>query len=509
MSLAEQYAANMVERASGDRSDLLDRGTMLRELSEKNVDLEEFMTQVIEQITQALDADRGTLFLVDHARNQLVSRVARLPEISEIRLSIGQGVAGWVAKHGEPVNVPHGVSHPRFEGNVDARTGYETRNMLAVPVFREEPGAATVIGVLQLLNKRAERFTRWDERRLARLARDVGEALGMADGVNFMLRQDNQHSIFFRYNHIVGSSPPMRALYDRTFRAASTDATVLIRGESGTGKELFARAVHDNSRRSNGAFVKVDCAALPAQLIENELFGHERGAFTGADRAAPGKVQAAEGGTLFLDEVGELPLDVQGNLLRLLQDRTYLKVGGTQPQSADVRFVCATNRDLEADVADGQFRQDLYYRLRVVELETPPLRDRGHPELDRLIDHFLYNFALRHERAGVTLSHAARDRLHAHGWPGNVRELEHCIEAAVALRKPGEVIEPEDLSLHSNASPQPPPAPTSAFVTELRSLKSVERDYIVYVLEACGGNRSEAARVLGIGRNTLLRKLKS
>ena len=506
MSLAEQYASYMVDRASGG-DDLLDRKTMLRELTEKNVDLEEFMTQVVEQITAALDADRGTLFLIDHARNQLVSRVARLPEISEISLSIGQGVAGWVAKHGQPVNVPPGELHPRFEANVDARTGYETRSMLAVPVFREAPGEASVIGVLQLLNKRSGRFTSWDARQLARLARDVGEALMMAGGVNFMLQEDNQHSIFFRYNHIVGSSPAMHALYDRTFRAASTDATVLIRGESGTGKELFARAVHDNSARSSKPFVKVDCAALPEQLIQNELFGHERGAFTGADRAAQGKVQVAEGGSLFLDEVGEVPLDVQGKLLRLLQDRSYLTVGGTHPQVADVRFICATNRDLESDVAEGLFRQDLYYRLRVVELQTPPLRERGHPDLDRLIDHFLYSCAQRHSRVGVTLSHTARDRLHAHSWPGNVRELENAIEAAVALRKPGEVIEVSDLSLHSPAAAPPSPEPVP-FSPELRSLKEVERDYIAYVLEACGGNRSEAARVLGIGRNTLLRKLK-
>ena len=293
----------------------------------------------------------------------------------------------------------------------------------------------------------------------------------------------------------------MRAALERAARAAPTDATVLVRGESGTGKELVARAVHVNSSRADGPFVKVDGAALPDRLIENELFGHVRGAYTGADRAAAGKAAAADGGTLFLDEIGELSGVAQGKLLRLVQDRTWYPVGGTQEQTADLRIVAATSRDLERAVADGTFRQDLYYRLRVVEVELPPLRERGHGELDHLIDALLAAARRVHDRPVVELSREARGSLHAHDWPGNVRELEHCLESAVVLT-PG-------LTIRASALPLPRlEGATLDRPIDVLPLKEMERRYVLAVVEACGGNRSDAARRLGIGRNTLLRKLK-
>jgi Nif-specific regulatory protein len=284
---------------------------------------------------------------------------------------------------------------------------------------------------------------------------------------------------------------------------------VLVRGETGTGKELIARAVHFNSPRREGPLVKVDCAALPEQLIENELFGHERGAYTGADRVAEGKVAAADGGTLFLDEIGELTLPTQGKLLRLLQDRTYLRVGGKQPMRADVRFVAATHRPLEQLVEEGRFRSDLYYRLRVVEIAMPPLRDRGHADLERLIDHFLFEHGRQHGRRGLQLTAEARAALHGYAWPGNVRELEHALESAVVLC-PGQLITPDlfPFRQRSLASVGSDGADDDAFLTPVRPLREVEEAYVRHVLELCGGNRSEAARRLGIGRNTLLRKIK-
>jgi Nif-specific regulatory protein len=234
--------------------------------------------------------------------------------------------------------------------------------------------------------------------------------------------------------------------------------------------------------------VKVDCAALPESLVENELFGHEKGAYTGADRAVEGKVAAARGGTLFLDEIGELPLAVQGKLLRLFQDRTYQRVGSARTETADVRLVCATWRDL---ANSASFRQDLYYRLRVVEIAIPPLRERGHDDLDRLIDHFLFEANRKHGRA-VRLTSAGRARLHGWHWPGNVRELEHVLESAVVLAD-GD-LGPEAFSV-GNAPP----------TARGRTLAEVERAYVAEVLASCGGNRSEAARVLGISRNRLAR----
>ena len=466
------------------------------------VDLDELLKRIVGDITSAIDADRGTLYLVDHARKQVVSRVAHLPELDEIRLQIGEGVAGWVAQTGALVNVPYGTTDPRFTARIDRETGYRTRSLLAVPVIS---GDGSVIGVIQVLNKRIGDFVEGDEAQLTALASRVAEQLGQTS-LAAQLRPGNERALSFRFNNIVGDSPPMLAVFDRTARAAQSNATVLIRGQSGSGKEAIARAVHYNSPRRDQPFVKVDCAALPEQLIENELFGHERGAYTSADSASEGQVAAADGGTLFLDEVGELPLHVQGKLLRLIQERAFVRVGGTAIIRVNLRFVCATNRDLEAAVNAGTFRQDLYYRLRVVEIVVPPLHSRGHADIDRLADYFLCRYSARHERPGLALSAAARAALRAHRWPGNVRELENCVESAVVLA-PGATIEPEHLSLRS-LKRVAGAGPDALFTSRLRPLRDVERDYLRYALQLVGGNRSAAARALGIGRNTLNRKLK-
>ena len=214
---------------------------------------------------------------------------------------------------------------------------------------------------------------------------------------------------------------------------------MLLRGETGTGKSLFARAIHVNSKRQARPFVVVDCTTLPAQLVESELFGHERGAFTGADKRVVGKVELAAGGTLFLDEIGDLPLDIQGKLLRFLQERAYERVGGRETLHADVRVVCATHRDLEAAVEAGRFREDLYYRARVVEIELPPLRDRGADEIEALARHFADTFAARYARPSPAFDDDALAAIVAHDYPGNVRELEHWIESAIALAPDGRV----------------------------------------------------------------------
>jgi len=473
---------------------------------DSHVDLDEVLRRIVDEVVAGLDADRGTLYLLDHARAELVSRMAHLPELAEIRLRVGEGVAGWVARTGQAVTVPDGPHDARFHAGIDALTGYQTRTLLAAPI-RDEAGQ--IIGVVQVLNKATGLFDRADTERLVALGHEIGTLLAQTS-LRSQLRPDSGRALDFRFNHIVGESAGMREVFDRTSRAARSDATVLVRGQSGAGKEAIARAVHDNSPRRDRPFVKVDCAALPAPLIENELFGHERGAYTGADRLTEGKVLAAHTGTLFLDEVGELPLEVQGKLLRLLQDRAFLRVGGTRPVEVDVRFVCATHRDLEAEVAAGRFRQDLYYRLRVVQIMVPALTERGPADLDRLIDHFFFEQSRRHHRPLLRLSPNARAAMHRHTWPGNVRELEHCIESAVVLAHGDEVgadVLPLEVSRAPKALP-PPAASDDQFTTPVLSLEAVEQAYIQHVLTLCEGNRSAAARLLGIGRNTLIRKLK-
>ncbi len=481
------YAASVAQRVLGGQVDVGWIGELQGRLRDRRVDLDALLRALVDEVTRRLDADRGTLYLVDHARGELLSHVAHLPEIAEIRLKLGEGVAGHVASSGELLNVPG--SEGSFADRIDAITGYRTRSLLAAPL-RDKAGV--VIAVLQVLNRRTGRFTAEDEAHLAEMSSQIAELLA-ATSLRSQLHADAPHPLAFRYNHIVGGSPAMRQVYDRTDRAARTEATVLIRGESGTGKELIARAIHDNSARRDGPFVKVDCAALPESLVENELFGHERGAFTGADRATEGKVHAAAGGTLFLDEIGELPLPVQGKLLRLFQDRAFVRVGSTRTEAANVRIVSATHRALEGS---PQFRQDLYYRVRVVEINLPPLRERGHDDLDRLVDHFLFEACRRHGRT-LRLTPAARARLHGWRWPGNVRELENRVEAAVVLALGPEVLA-DEIEL---------PVVTEEVFKPMGTLEEVELAYIRHVLGRCNGNRSQAAKILGIARNTLARRL--
>ncbi len=496
-------------------------------LLHREIAIDELLQRLVDHIADAMNADRGTIYLVDRGKGEVFSKAAHLPEIDEIRLRLGQGVAGYVAQTGEVVNVPTTSTDARFYEGVDKQTGYRTESMLAAPM-RDKRG--DIIGVVQLLNKQSGAFRTEDEISLVPLADQAALAVAATTLYADLARRPEGDPkplpISGQFNRIIGESELLRQACRLTKKAANSEATVLIRGESGTGKELFARAIHVNSPRSEGPFVKVDCAALPETLIENELFGHERGAFTGADRKTPGQFAAAQGGTIFLDELAELPLAVQGKLLRVLQDREFVPVGGTVPVQADVRIVAATNRDLEQRVAAGQFRQDLYFRVKVVQIELPPLRHRGDRDIIRLAHHFGAIAAKHHGRPVPTLSPEAIGRLCAYQWPGNVRELENCIESAVVVMDSTE-IGPRDLPLLDRSSllPAQPsvqagnPLSTSAFTGAggppsavrfdgIATLEQVERAHIVSVLEQADGNRTLAAKLLGIGRNTLGRKLK-
>jgi len=281
-------------------------------------------------------------------------------------------------------------------------------------------------------------------------------------------------------------------------RVAPTDSAVLVLGESGTGKELVARAIHEGSTRSARAFVPIHCGALPREVFESELFGHEKGAFTGAVGTKPGLVELADGGTLFLDEIGEMAADSQVKLLRAIETGTFFRVGGTRPRRVDVRLVAATNRDLAEAMKTGEFRQDLYYRINTITVQLPPLRDRR-DDVGLLARHFVESNATY----GIKrLSAAAMASLEAYGWPGNVRELLHAIERAVILSK-GDEIFPGDLPpevLGSNA----PPVPSSS-----GSLETMERQHIVAVLRRVNGHRGKAAALLAIDPKTLYRKINS
>lgn len=308
---------------------------------------------------------------------------------------------------------------------------------------------------------------------------------------------------------IVGFSAPMLEVFKAIGRVAQTDSTVLITGESGTGKELVARAIHEHSARRNFPFAVVNCAALPENLIESELFGYEKGAFTGALNRKPGKFESAQGGTVFLDEIGELPLASQPKLLRVLQEHTFERLGGGQSVTADFRVVAATNRSLEEDVAAGRFRRDLHFRLNVVPIALPSLRNRR-PDIVLLAEHFLQHYSQKHGYRVTGFTEEAMLKLQRYTFPGNVRELEHIVERAV-LECGGRVITPDLITTEDNTS-------GSARTTELEklldlpfreSVQAWERLLIDRALEAANGNKAEAARRLGIHRRLLYEKIGS
>ncbi len=304
---------------------------------------------------------------------------------------------------------------------------------------------------------------------------------------------------------IVGGSPAMRKVADLIDRVGDSDASVLIHGETGTGKELVARAVHNKSKRREGPFVAINCAAVPHSLLESELFGHARGAFTDAKSTRVGLFQQANGGTLFLDEIGELPVDVQPKLLRALQERKVRPVGDNREIAYDARIVAATNRDLENEVREKRFREDLYYRINVVKVEVPPLRSRGSDTL-HLAHHFLKVFAERSGKPTIELSERAAERLMAYEWPGNVRELENCIEHAVALARFDQVTV-EDLPEKLRGYLAGSFVATANDPTEIVTMEELEKRYLLRVFKLVGNNKSRAAEVLGIDRRTMYRKL--
>jgi two-component system response regulator AtoC len=308
-----------------------------------------------------------------------------------------------------------------------------------------------------------------------------------------------------RFEEVLGSGEEMRKVHALLERVVDTDTSVLITGESGTGKEVVARALHQRSRRNHGPFVAINCAAMPEALLESELFGHARGAFTDARTARTGLLVQASGGTLLLDEIGDMPLALQPKLLRALQERVVRPVGGDQEISFDARVVATTNRDIEAAIEAGRFREDLYFRINVIHLALPPLRARGNDVL-LLAQHFLTHFATGMSKCVTGLSPAAAERLMGYRWPGNVRELRNCMERAVALTQ-YEQITVDDLPEKIRAYRPSHVIVASDDPSDLVPLEEVERRYILRVVEAVGDNKTLAAQVLGIGRKTLYRKL--
>jgi Nif-specific regulatory protein len=419
------------------------------------------------------------------------------PEGRSARYKVGEGVTGRVVESGKPVIVPRASKEPMFL-NRARRKNLDRRDIsfICVPIKTQKKPVGAISVDLPLEKGR-------DYQGYVRFLDVVSTMIAQAIRVNHLvdaerrrLVEENVHlrdelTQKYDFANIVGTSRPMREVYAQVNQVAGANTTVLVRGESGTGKELIAHALHYNSRRAKKPFIKVSCAALPDSLIESELFGYEKGAFTGAQARKKGRFELAEGGTLFLDEIGDLNASTQVKLLRVLQEREFERLGGTQPVKVDVRLIAATNADVEGAMAAGTFREDLHYRLNVFAIFVPPLRERKTDVL-LLADHFLDRYATEHGKQIKRISTPAIDMLMSYHWPGNVRELENALERAV-LVSDGNVIHAHDLppSLQTGEA-----TGTVMSISFSEAVEAYEKDLIEDALKTTQGNRVKAATLL-------------
>jgi Nif-specific regulatory protein len=414
-----------------------------------------------------------------------------------------QGIVGEVIQTGRPIRVDDAYADPRFDQSVDRQSGYRTQSLLCVPM---RDGEGRVIGAFEAINRRGGPFTEDDLEALADLCLPASAAVQHSRERDQLLRSNQQLTERVTgQTTIIGESPAMVALRGTIARLAATDLPVLILGESGSGKEVAAQALHYQGPRAAHPFIAVNCAALTETLLESELFGHEKGAFTDAHTMRPGKFELADGGTLFLDEIGEMSPGGQAKLLRVLEQKVVTRVGGSQAIPINVRVIAATNSNLAVAVREKRFRQDLYYRLSVVTVDLPPLRERPEDVLP-LARHFLEQFCRQAGRRPLDISPDARRRLQAHSWPGNVRELRNLMERVAFLCRSDQV-EVEDLAFI--LAPQTEEADELAAGVGLSEATiRFQQEYIRKAIKRVQGNMSDAARLLGLHRSNLYRKMR-
>lgn len=471
---------------------------------------------LIREAPSVMNAQRATIFLADDQTQELYSHLGVGLQDYQIRIPWDSGIAGWVFTHGKALNIADPYHDPRFNKNVDPRTGFHTKNLLCVPL--KTPGGQ-IIGAFQVLNKKAGVFTATDleiaEILASQAARSIEHALEWDDLRHraSLLRQENvglKQALHQKepLEEIVGSSKAIQDVRSLIRKVAPTETTVVIEGESGTGKELVARAIHRLSPRANEAWISLNCAAVPSELIESELFGHKKGAFTGAVADHKGVFRSADKGTLFLDEIEATSPAMQVKLLRAIQVGEIKPVGENITQQADVRLITATNRDLQEHVRKGLFREDLFYRINVFPITIPPLRERTE-DIPVLIQHFLHRFYLQTGKMIRGMDPSALDILARYPWPGNVRELENEIERSQILALEGGNISVRCLSPRITQSLEKIfKTRTAAESPKLKdAVDDLEREMIIRALERYKGNKSLAAKSLGLSRQGLINKI--
>ncbi len=468
-------------------------------------DMDSLLTKMAETATLRLEAERASIFLWDRSQKTLIGRPALGVEGQELCIAEDAGVVGQVIQTGQSRRVDADVSEDQAEidRGVDNQLGFQTKSLLCVPLCGRD---GELFGAFEVINKQEGNFTDEDEEALTELATHAAIALENTHEREQLLKARNQMADQAAERvRLIGDCPAIEALRSTLRRVANTDLAILILGENGTGKEVVSQLIHYWSSRRNEPFVAVNCAALTETLLESELFGHEKGAFTDAHESRQGKFELATGGTLFLDEIGEMSLSGQAKLLRVLEEKVVVRVGGSTSIHTDARVIAATNQDLAAMVRERSFREDLFFRLNVVTMELPPLRDRGDDVL-LLADHFLKGFSAKARRRAPKFTAAARKRLVGHSWPGNIRELRNLMERLAYLSQEDK-IDAADLAFVLSDQ-DPSTALMSLDLTLNDATRAFQVEYIKKQIERARNNMTEAAKRLGLHRSNLYRKMR-
>jgi Nif-specific regulatory protein len=480
----------------------------INQLMMSTVEPTELVKVIIDSAMRLFEAEACSIAVIDESDGQLVFAFSTGgAEVGSFRMKIGQGVIGWVAQTGEGVIVQDVSKDARFFSGIDAQTGYKTRSLLCAPLRQR----GQTIGAIEVLNmSEPQGLDQEDLNLLTVFGGLAGTAIDRARLFSTTRHANEafQELVQEKYRFIIGSSEAMRSVVRLARTVAGANTTVLILGESGTGKEVLARAIHQWSGRADHPFIAVNCVALTPELIESELFGHEKGSFTGAIARKIGKFELAEGGTVFLDEIGELTPSLQTKLLRVLQDKEFQRVGGTKDIHADVRIIAATNRDLQRAISNGQFREDLYYRLNVVSITMPPLRERKE-DIPGLVLHFIDRYCREVKRPKLEITHDAMELLVSCHWRGNVRELQNSIERAVVLST-GMILTETDFPAElQNRQGSKDARMVDESLPMAEAIDRFKRALVRRALEKSSGNQAEAARLLGLQRANLSRMMKS
>jgi len=470
----------------------------------KTNDSEKLFHDIAEASTRLLGTERASIFLWNRPKKELVAHPALGVEKEELRIPDDVGVVGQVIQTREPRRVDADVREQQEEidRQVDKQLHFKTKSLLCVPMIGRD---GKLLGAFEMINKIAGNFTDADEEALIELAAHACVALENSQHLeNVLAKKKRMADQAAEGVQLIGNSPAIEKLRNTIQRVAHTDLAILVLGENGTGKEVVSRLIHYLSERRNEPLVAVNCAAISETLLESELFGHEKGAFTDAREARAGKFELASGGTLFLDEIGDMSPGGQSKLLRVLEEKVVVRVGGSVPISTDVRVCAATNQDLSELVKQRRFREDLFFRLNVVTLVIPPLRERGE-DVILLAEEFLKDFCLKARRPTLSISAAAKKRLLAHSWPGNVRELRNMMERLAYLSQEDK-IDADDLSFAHGASESKPEISLDHSLND--ATREFQIEFINRQIAAAGGNMTDAAKKLGLHRSNLYRKMR-